>query len=431
MPRECYRGAGALSVGGGAFESDRGNYPSLVPRSARRLEFGRKLWLAIHRTIGLFLGAVFVVVGLTGSILAFWQPIDEWLNKDIMVVAAPPGNASYRPLDEIIAAAKAVVPPGGMPERLRMPRHSSTAAAVTYMVPVDDLETDVYEIFVDPYTAKATGRRLMMHGDRLLSQPFIHIVMDFHWTLLLGYDKAYVIGVTALFLFLSVPMGLYLWWPRNGNWHHALTIKWGATPERITYDVHKTLGLYLAAVLMVLLFSGICMIFKPQVRSVVELFSPIRKEPQSLKSMPIPGQPPLGLDAVSAIADKVFSDGKLHWILLPGGPEGVYVVGKRADSEPNRASTNRNVTINQYSGQVLHVQDSKNFSAGETFLEWQYPLHCGEAFGNAGRAFIMAMGFVPLILYVTGFLRWRQKRRARRQSCHPRSVPRMRWTNSR
>jgi uncharacterized iron-regulated membrane protein len=109
----------------------------------------------------------------------------------------------------------------------------------------------------------------------------------------------------------------------------------------------------------------------------------------------------------------LFPDGKLHWILLPGGPAAVYVVGKQADGEPNRASTNMNVTIDQYSGQILHVQDRKNCTAGETFLEWQNPLHCGEAFGNAGRAFVMVMGFVPLILYVTGFLRWRQKCRAR------------------
>jgi len=62
------------------------------------------------------------------------------------------------------------------------------------------------------------------------------------------------------------------------------------------------------------------------------------------------------------------------------------------------------------------VQDRADFSAGERFLEWQYPLHCGEAFGNVGRALVMILGIVPLILYVTGFLRWRQKRRLRRQS---------------
>ena len=191
-------------------------------------------------------------------------------------------------------------------------------------------------------------------------------------------------------------------------------MKWGATPERITYDLHKTFGLYLAAVLMAVLFTGISMIFKPQTHSVVAMFSTLRQEPQNLKSTPIPGRQPLGLDAAAAAADKIFPDGKLHWILLPGSPKGVYVVGKQADNEPNRSSTNRNVTIDQYSGKVLHVQDRRDFTAGETFLEWLYPLHCGEAFGNAGRAFTMMMGFVPLILYVTGFLRWWQKRGARK-----------------
>ena len=70
--------------------------------------------------------------------------------------------------------------------------------------------------------------------------------------------------------------------------------------------------------------------------------------------------------------------------------------------------------VDQYSGKILYIQDPHRFTAGEKFLEWQYPLHCGEAFGNTGRALIMVLGLVPLTLYVTGFLRWRQKQRARK-----------------
>jgi len=205
-----------------------------------------------------------------------------------------------------------------------------------------------------------------------------------------------------------------LWCPRNGKWRRALTIKPGANAERLTYDLHKSFGVYLSVVLVVLLFSGIYITCKPQVRELVRLFSPVREEPGNLKSTPIAGQLPLGPDAAAVIADKIFPDGKLKSISFPMGPEGIYVVGKHADDEVNQAGTYRNVTIDQYSGEVLHVQDRKTFTAGETFLEWQYPLHSGEAFGNAGRAFILLMGFVPLILYVTGFIRWRQKRRANR-----------------
>jgi uncharacterized iron-regulated membrane protein len=383
-------------------------------RLSPRLLIGRRLWLTVHKYVGLFLGAVLVVVGLTGSILAFWQAIDEWLNEDIMIVAAPTDNASYQPLDTILAAAKAAAPSNSVPVVLTMPRHANAAVSVSYTVSTEANQPDQYEVFVDPYTAKATGQRFLQHADSVLSMPFIRTIISLHASLLFGDDRRYVVGIPTIFLLVSVMAGLYLWWPRNGNWRHALTIKWGATPVRLTYDVHKTTGLYLCAVLTILLFFGIYMIFRPQVQSLVGLFSSVREEPKDLKSIPVPGQPPLGLDAAAAIADKIFPDGKLHWIFLPQVSEGVYVVGKQADNEPNGWSTYRNVTIDQYSGRVIYVQDRANFTAGERFLEWQYPLHCGEAFGNYGRAFIMVMGFVPLILYVTGFLRWRQKRRVRR-----------------
>jgi len=380
-------------------------------RISPRLAYGRKLWTKVHRTIGLILGTIFVLIGLSGSILAFREPIDEALNASIMRVAVPGETADSRPLDEILGAAKAAAPQNAMPERLVMPRHSGLAVAITTMVPTDDFDMDSTEFFVDPYKGRVTGERLLLHGTDVFSQPFIRIVMDFHWTLLLGPQRAYLIGIAAIFILFSLLIGIYLWWPRNGNWRPALTIKWNGAAARITYDVHKTLGLYLGALLTVSLVTGIAMIYKPQTRTIVGLFSTLRPEPQNLRSVPVPGQRPLGLDAAVAIADKVFPDGKLHWILLPGGPEGVYVIGKQADDEPNKTSTNRNVTIDQYSGKILHVQDRRNSTPGETVLEWLYPLHCGEAFGNASRTLVLLMGFVPLLLYVTGFLRWWQKRR--------------------
>ncbi|MBM3623930.1 MAG: PepSY domain-containing protein, partial [Alphaproteobacteria bacterium] len=79
--------------------------------AAIRAEFGRRLFLRIHRTIGLFLGAVIVLVGLSGSILSYRQDIDEFLNSSMMKVGTP-ANPVYRPLNEILAAAKEVIPPG-------------------------------------------------------------------------------------------------------------------------------------------------------------------------------------------------------------------------------------------------------------------------------------------------------------------------------
>ena len=390
----------------------RGRAASGVRALARR-EIVRRIFVKVHRTIGLFLGAVIVLVGLSGSMLAYRQAIDERLNANLMLVDIPPQGA-FRPLDEILTAAKAIIPPEGVPERLRMPRHRGAAAAVTYMVEEADLTTTFYEIFVDPYTAKVKGQRIYLRGEGQLEQPFIRLLIAFHWTLLLGFNNAYILGTIAIFMFFSILMGLYLWWPRNGEWRQGMRIKWGASPERVAFDVHRSVGVFSAAILVVMLFTGVAMIFKPITRSAVTLLSPVRPDPEYGRSKPIAGQPAIGVDEAVAIADKVFPDGKLRWILLPSKPTSPYVVGKLADNEPNRTQTYRNVGIDQYSGRVLHVQDRNSFTGGERFIEWLFPLHSGEAFGEPARPFILLIGLIPLIMYVTGFLRWRQRRRARK-----------------
>jgi uncharacterized iron-regulated membrane protein len=382
-------------------------------RTGRRR--ARATFLQIHRLIGLFAGAVFVLIGLSGALLAYREAIDEALNASIMRVEPPQKDAIYRPIDAIVAAARAAMPPEGKIERLTMPRHAGSAAAISYMVETDDLDTYVYEMFVDPYRATVTGQRLFLHANDPLSQPFIPIVMTFHWTLLLGVNNAYVIGFLGILLFASVALGLYLWLPANGDWRLGLKVKWGASPERVVFDLHRSIGVFSAAFLLVMLFTGVAMIFKPTTRAVATLFSPVRADPDFGKSVPMPGHEPIGAGEAAGAADKVFPDGRLHWILFPNSPTAVYVVGKQSDSEPNQTKTFRNVGVDQYSGDIRETQDRRRFTGGETFLEWLYPLHSGEAFGGLGRPIALLIGFAPLALFTTGLLRWLQKRRARRR----------------
>ncbi|ARN83631.1 peptidase M4 [Methylocystis bryophila] len=372
----------------------------------------RRSFLRLHQIIGLFAGALFVLIGLSGGVLAFREDIDEWLNDSIMRVE-PPAQASPKSLNEILAAAVAAAPPDAKLERLTAPRHARAAAAVTYMVDAEDLESDFYETFVDPYTAQVKGRRLLLHGDKTFSQPFIQILLAFHSTLLLGANNAYLVGSVGVLLLLSVLVGLYLWWPRNGDWRLGLKVKWGASRERIVYDLHRCFGIYGAAILLVMLLTGVAMIFKPATRGVTALFSPVRADPDFGRSKPITNGAPIGVDAAVAAADRIFPDGRLHWVLLPSTPTGVYVVGKQSRNEPSRSKTFRNVGVDQYGGEVLGVQDRSGFTAGERFLEWLFPLHSGEAFGEIGRPLTLLIGLLPLVLYVTGFLRWRQRRRGR------------------
>ncbi|MDP3009612.1 MAG: PepSY-associated TM helix domain-containing protein [Methylococcales bacterium] len=55
-------------------------------------------------------------------------------------------------------------------------------------------------------------------------------------------------------------------------------------------------------------------------------------------------------------------------------------------------------------------KDARQSGAGDTFITWLHPLHSGEIAGLTGRWIIFISGFIPVVLYVTGFIRWRQKR---------------------
>lgn len=366
-----------------------------------------------HKIIGLFLGLVFVLIGLSGSILAFREDIDERLNYSLMRIASPP-NASFKIISEIYSSAIQAIPKDAKVERLMMPRHKNAAAILTYIVETDDLDSYFYEVFINPYTAKVTGQRLKIHGEDQFSQPIIQILMAFHWTLLLGANNAYLIGFIGIFFFFSAFAGLYLWWLKNKNWRLGLTVKWQASSERITYDLHKNIGFYGAAFLIIMTATGAAMIFKPVTQKVTSLFSTVSGEPNFGKSKPSAQHKPIHITQAIVIANRIFKDGKIFSISLPNSPTGVFIVGKMLDSEPNKSRTYRNVSIDQYSGEILQIQDPDNFTAGEKLFEWLFPVHTGEIFGEYGRPFLLLIGLLPLALFTTGLMRWRQKRHSRK-----------------
>jgi uncharacterized iron-regulated membrane protein len=68
--------------------------------------------------------------------------------------------------------------------------------------------------------------------------------------------------------------------------------------------------------------------------------------------------------------------------------------------------------MDRYSGNILDVDDPTIGTAGEVFTHWQWPLHSGQAFGWTGRILVFLSGLACPVLFVTGVIRWLQKRKA-------------------
>lgn len=376
----------------------------------------RKLWLKVHLYLGLFAGAVFVIIGLTGSILAFEYPLDETLNADIMTVSAD-GNKTIMPLNEIVAAGLHALPADGKALNIDFPRHSGLAYALWFEQPSNNPTfPERHQIFINPYTAQVTGQRLLIDFDHIWRDPFKDFILRLHYTMCLGESGMTIVGFIGIGLLFSLLTGLIVWYPLGGQFKKALSIKRNANFTRFNFDLHKTVGFYGGFVLLYLVLSGVYLIFPNYGRGLVSVFSPVTPWTNYQSVSPTADKNPISMAQVVAITDTYFPDGSYQYIVFPQNAQDVYVVGKRQDNEINQHHPYRQLWIDQYSGKIVHEQHADTRSTGDIFDEWLYPLHTGEAFGFIAQVIILITGLLPLLLYITGVIRWLQKRKAAQNS---------------
>lgn len=396
----------------------RGNTATLLAAPTRRLarlKARRKLWLQVHLYLGLFAGAILVIIGLTGSILAFWHEIDAWLNPDLyQVEMAKGGTATQRPLAEMISAAQAAMPVGAKLLNIDYPHRPGTTFTLSF-APAETVpgEYEYLNAFVDPYTAKVQGTRIFYSAANPFENCFVGLMFKLHYNLLLGDTPGMtIVGILAVLLLISVLTGLILWWPLTGEWRQAFTLKRHTSPERFNFDLHKTTGIYTALVLLAVLFSGVYFNLQDQFVWLVNRFSPVT-DIYKMRSKSHEVSTPITPDAAIAAATRFYPEGRINYIGGLADTAGAYrVCWKEVPSLQRYIIDARCVAIDQYTGEILLTYDPASGTAGDIFIQWQWPLHSGQAFGMSGRILVCLSGLACPVLYVTGFIRWRQKRRA-------------------
>jgi uncharacterized iron-regulated membrane protein len=386
-------------------------------RELSRLKARRQRWLTVHLWLGLTLGLLLSIYGITGSILVFYPEIDEWLHPDMLTVERP-NQASYRPLAEIFEAGRQAMPPQAKHTFATYPRNEQVAFQLRFSVTDTRNAVERWTVAVDPYTARVTGKQLQGRSDNWLPNTFIGLMFELHYALLIPSEEisAAIVGISAALLIISTLTGLIVWWPLTGKWRQALVFKAGAGKVRFNYDLHKTSGFYTLLAMLPVLFSGIYMVLPHNVVPVLELFSPVTYRYWFHSTPPAPNAPAIGMDEAVAIALSQYPQGRPHWIYGAPNPSQTYTVCQDGVDMPGSILHRRCTVIDRYSGKILDRDDPSlsSASAGEIFTHWQWPLHSGQAFGMAGRILVFITGLACPALFVTGAIRWLQKRRANR-----------------
>lgn len=178
-----------------------------------RLKKRRKTWLSVHLWLGLLLGFFLAVFGITGSILAFYQEIDDVINADLRIVQAPgQGESAYRSIAEIQAAGIAAMPSNAKLGFVDYPSDAVSSYKFGFLVPADTTnEKDEFQVHVNPYTAQVLGKHLIKKAEDIFPRAFIPFVFQLHFALLAGEIGGIIVGIMGAILLFSVLTGLIVW----------------------------------------------------------------------------------------------------------------------------------------------------------------------------------------------------------------------------
>lgn len=362
----------------------------------------RKLIFDIHLWVGLTVGLLLVMAGLTGSILVFDEEIDAVLNPGLLSVT--PGE-ERAPLQRVVASVAAAYPEHPV-SYIRMPRGPSETYEVT------TAGTDPLEIFVDPYRGTILGARGTTEG-------LINALFDLHVHLLSGETGEQVMGIVGLLTLLLVVTGMVVWWPGVRRWWRGFAVRWRSNWKRMNFDLHRAGGIWSAAFLMVTAATGAGLIFHDAFLAGANWVTASPETPEPPAVVPRPGEPWLPLDSLLRQADRALPGGTATYVAFPAVPEAPLSVRKYFDAalHPNGRSF---VYLDPWSGEVLAVESAMSAPAGMKALNLLYPLHIG-SFGGVGvRVLYALLGLSPLVLFVSGLLMWwnrtqAPKRRKRRR----------------
>jgi uncharacterized iron-regulated membrane protein len=391
----------------------------------------RSILVRLHRWFGIGTALFLFVSGLTGAIIAWNQELDALLNPEFYYARSTGPALSALELANRIEAADprlqvTYLPLGIVPGRtlqMRVQSRPDPATGKPYWLGFN-------QIAVDPGTGIILGHRDWgaLSLKRINLMPFLY---QFHYTLYLPTTGSgiaigvWLLGIVAIVWLFDSVIALILAFPSFKTWRKSFAFRLRRGGYTLVFDLHRSGGVWVWGLLCVIALTSISMnLERPVMRPIVSLFSSLTPGPESNPALLAPqpaGTTMLSRERIVKLATAAGHKMKLN--AEPGAtieiaslhlygvgyfePGGLY-----ADGRLGNAWTYWDARTGREVGGTVPGQGT----AGDIFLQAQFPLHSGRLFGLPGRILVSFMGVMVALLSATGLAIWFKKLKARRSA---------------
>lgn len=388
----------------------------------------RQYFLLFHRYAGFFMAFFLIIVGVTGSIIAFYDELDAWLNPNLYFVQ---NTSEHLPLDTMVQHVEQSVLQGrGTIRYIQFPRNAQDSMRFIVLSgdgfsEEDKPPLDFNWVFADPYTGNVLGTRKFgaFRWDRIHILPWLY---ELHYSLTVPWPYgSKLLGIVALMWVFDCFIAFYLTLPRRrqgllAKWPNAWKIKWRAAKASVIRDLHIAVSLWLWAMLLMFAVSGVMFnlnqeVYQPLISRLVQYESvrdTVVEASVEAREYKISWQQARnkGLKYLEYWQNEedfeVFSEASLA---MDFGKYAYRFQVKSSLDLPNGYAQTR-IYLSASDGQFL-ARAHPEMDAGNYLSSWLAALHMGRVFGAWYQTVVALMGIIICLLTVTGVLIWWRKRR--------------------
>lgn len=371
----------------------------------------RRALLQIHLWLGLTIGLLWAISGLTGALLVFGKEADR--------LAGMRGTQEVRAsLDEVLANATTAAD-GEFIERLLIrDRHGEIINAL-----YADSEGRKRIVVIDAATAEPV-KLTEWEPRRPFGGSLYRWLYTAHMTYLAGANGMTFVGFSGLFLISAAITGLWVGWPRRGSWKATFAAsKWRKLDHHL-YGWHRAIGLTVGLIFVCSATTGALMAFPEEpVRQFLARHAGFQPT-HVVKSAghhgwggderAYTGSHEIGMQRAVEVAQDTFPGAPWVRIWPPTMHYPYYTVRVRQPGEIRDWLGTTTVVVDAKTGAATGVYDAVKAPLSNKLFDAIYSLHNGEIIRLPGRVLAVLVGLALPILYVTGIWRWlRQRRKAK------------------
>ena len=360
-----------------------------------------RLWFQAHWLVGISVGVLLAMMGLTGAIMSFQDPILEALNADARKVEVK-GERLAMPiiLQHAEAEAQRI---GARVRTVTVPQNADGAARVLMLSGPGEVVR-----YINPYTGEwqvggASGEK------------FFELVEEVHRGLITDrlageYVGRRILDASAILLIGMVATGLYLRWPRRTtNWRAWFVVDRRLRGRGFLYSLHAVIGTYVLPLLLLSALTGLYFAYE-WYGSILERMAgvpPVAEEKMEGKPLVAPD-----IDKVwSAFTQATASvhAGQVSLRLPKEAEEPLRIQYLDADA-PHMTALNT-IKIDPTNSQLLTHERYADKQTGARLLSSMLVIHKGSYFGVIGSLLMMVSSLALPLFVVTGWMMYLDRRR--------------------